>query len=26
MHDAEGNAKTVWRVWRSALARPAPLP
>ncbi len=26
LHDAEGNPKTVWRIWLSALARPASLP
>jgi hypothetical protein len=28
LHDADGNPKTVWRVWLSAHARPpaAPLP
>lgn len=26
LQDANGNPKTAWRVWTSALARPAPLP
>ncbi len=26
LHDAAGNPKGVWRIWLSALARPAPLP
>ena len=26
LHDADGNPKTVWRVWQSAQERPIPLP